>query len=100
MGNSGNLLSLSDLYAKIYFLGAPFVSVTNFAIAIIHASVDTKTPMKILLSTGLLHIILNLIFVLIFNMSVDGMAFATITSNFISAVVLLRHINKIKQKNL
>lgn len=94
MGNKGKLLNLAVIYTKIYFAGAPFVSVTNFAIAVIHAKGDTKTPMYIMSFSGLLNVILNLFFVLCCDMSVDGMAIATVMSNAASAILLTAHLMK------
>lgn len=70
MGNRGRLLTLAITYAKIYFFGVPFISATNFATAIINANGDTKTPLYIMIFSGFLNVSLNLLFVLVFNMSV------------------------------
>ena len=86
MGNEGKLLELAVRYTKIYFLGVPFISVTNFAMAIIHAGGDTKTPLYILTFTGFLNVALNLFFVLVCKFAVGGMAAATGISNVVSAV--------------
>ncbi len=88
MGNSGRLLELAVLYSKIYFLGVPFISVTNFACALIHADGDTKTPLRVLSLAGMLNVILNVISVKFFKRSVDGMAIATVISNAVSAILL------------
>lgn len=89
MGNTGKLLDLSVLYTQIYFIGVPFLSVSNYAIAILRAEGDTRTPLYILAFTGLLNVGLNLMFVLAFDMSVEGVAYATMISNAVSAVLLL-----------
>lgn len=96
MGNSGRLLTLAERYTKIYFLGVPFISVTNFAIAIIHANGDTKTPLYILTFTGLLHVVLNLFFVLVCGFSVGGMAAASGISNAASAIILVARLMRDK----
>lgn len=89
MGNSGNLLDLSVTYTKIYFLGVPFISLTNYLISILRAKGDTKTPLIVLSATGVLNVVLNLFFVLALGMSVEGVSLATSISNAASAVVLL-----------
>lgn len=89
MGNSGTLLELSLLYTYIYLAGMPFLALTNYASALLHAKGDTKTPLYVLSLTGLLNVGLNLLFVLAFDMSVDGVALATSVSNLASAVALL-----------
>lgn len=96
MGNDGKLLRLAAIYTKIYFLGVPFISVTNFAAAIIHAGGDTKTPLYIMTFSGLLNVGLNLFFVLACSMSVDGMAVATALSNAVSAILLTGHLARCK----
>lgn len=88
LGDQGHILELADLYTKIYFLGVPFISMTNFLISIFRAKGDTKTPLIVLTLTGLLNVALNLVFVLFCNMSVDGVALATAISNLASMIVL------------
>ena len=89
MGNTGSLLELSVLYTKIYFLGVPFISLTNYMISILRAKGDTRTPLIVLSATGVLNVLLNLFFVLALGLSVEGVALATSISNAVSAVVLL-----------
>lgn len=89
LGAEGNLLDLATLYTRVYFIGAPFVALTNYAVAIFRAKGDTKTPLYILTASGLVNVILNLIFVLVFGMSVDGVALATVVSNVMSSVLLI-----------
>jgi len=88
MGDEGHILDLATLYTKIYFLGVPFISMTNFLISIFRAKGDTKTPLVVLTLTGLLNVALNLLFVLGFGMSVDGVSLATGLSNLASMVIL------------
>lgn len=88
LGDKGHILELADLYTRIYFTGVPFIAMTNFLIAVFRAKGDTKTPLVVLTLTGLLNVGLNLLFVLAFHMSVDGVALATAIANFASMVVL------------
>lgn len=92
MGISGKLLELSSKYVIIYFLGAPFLSLTNYAVAILRAEGDTKTPLFVMTGTGLLNVALNLFFVLFLGMSVEGVALATTIANAASAAILLVHL--------
>ena len=89
MGNTGSLLELAVTYTKIYFLGVPFISLTNYLISILRAKGDTKTPLIVLSATGILNVLLNLFFVLAIGLSVEGVALATSISNAVSAAVLL-----------
>lgn len=89
MGAEAELLDLATLYTKIYFLGAPFLSVSNYSISIFRAKGDTKTPLLVLSLTGLVNVGLNLLFVLGFGMSVEGVALATMTAQLLNAVILV-----------
>lgn len=88
LGDKGHILELADLYTRIYFMGVPFIAMTNFLIAVFRAKGDTKTPLVVLTLTGLLNVGLNLLFVLAFHMSVDGVALATAIANLASMVAL------------
>lgn len=92
-----NDLELSKVYLQIYFIGMPFNLVYNFAAAILRAVGDTKRPLYYLIFTGLINVILNLIFVVFFNMSVAGVALATIISQFLSFLLIMRTLIKTKE---
>ena len=83
------VLDLAARYLRIYFLGMPFLMVFNFASAILRSTGDTKRPLYILLIAGIVNTVFNLIFVLVFNMSVDGVAIATCMANITSAVLIV-----------
>ena len=88
MGAEGKLFDLAVTYTKIYFLGLPAISVTNYLIAIFRAKGDTKTPLYVLSFSGLVNVVFNFIFVVTCGLSVEGVALATVISNAISAVWL------------
>ena len=94
MGTTGNLLELAIRYTYVYFLGVPFLALTNYLIAIFRAKGDAKTPLIVLASTGVLNVGLNLFFVLVCGMSVEGVALATAGANAASAVILLFILQK------
>ncbi|MGN0493177.1 MAG: MATE family efflux transporter [Acutalibacteraceae bacterium] len=96
MGYSGRLLELASKYVIIYFCGTPFLSLTNYAVAILRAEGNTKTPLYVMSGTGLLNVALNLLFVLCFGMSVDGVALATTISNAASSSILLIYLARDK----
>lgn len=89
MDSPEDVLPLSKLYLQIFFLGAPAGMVFNFGASIVRATGDTKKPLIILSATGIVNIVLNLILVIKFNMSVAGVAIATITAQYISATCIL-----------
>ncbi len=94
MGNTGSLLTLAVRYTYLYFLGVPFLALTNYLIAIFRAKGDARTPLVVLMLAGLVNICLNFFFVLVLHMSVEGVAIATSVSNVFSTVVLLRKLQK------
>ena len=94
MGAEGQLHTLAVRYTTIYFLGVPFIALTNYAIAIYRAKGDTKTPLVVLGASGILNVLLNLFFVLVCGLSVEGVALATVIANAVSALVLLWLLTK------
>lgn len=76
------------LYIKIYLLGMPAILLYNFEAAIFRSIGDTKTPLLVLAVSGLLNVALNLFFVIVLNMTVEGVAIATAVSNIVSAAIL------------
>ena len=84
-----NCLPLSNTYLSIYFLGAPFLMVYNFGASMLRAIGDTVRPLIYLTIAGVMNVIVNLITILVFNMGVAGVAYATITSQAVSAVLVL-----------
>ncbi len=77
------------LYLRIYFAGTVFNVVYNFGAAIIRAKGDTQRPLIYLTVSGVVNVVLNLIFVIVFSMDVAGVALATIISQAISAAMIL-----------
>lgn len=89
MGTPEDILGLSVLYMKIYFLGVPATMVYNFGAAILRAAGDSRRPMYYLVISGVVNVILNLFFVISLHMSVDGVAWATVISQFLSMVLVI-----------
>lgn len=107
MKSPDEILPLASLYLKIYFIGMPASMAYNFGSAILRSVGDTKRPLYFLFAAGIVNVILNLIFVIVFNMDVAGVALATIISQYISAFLVIRclmresegiklHISKLK----
>lgn len=89
MSTPDDVIELSSLYLKIYFCGMPAMLVYNFGAALLRAVGDTRRPLIFLAISGVLNVILNLFFVIVLNMSVAGVALATILSQILSAILLL-----------
>lgn len=94
MGTPDDVIGQSVLYMRIYFAGMPFMMAYNFGSAVLRAVGDTKRPLYYLLIAGIVNVILNLIFVIYFSMHVAGVATATVISQAISAVLVIRCLLK------
>ncbi|WMJ87455.1 MATE family efflux transporter [Anaerocolumna sp. MB42-C2] len=92
MGTPQDIIGLSALYMKIYFLGIPASMIYNFGSAILRAVGDSRHPMYYLVFTGIINVILNLFFIIVMHMSVDGVAWATIISQYISIVLIMSYL--------
>ncbi len=90
MGTPKENLSLATLYMRIYFCGMIFNLLLNFGASILRAAGDSTGPMKYLTIAGVVNVLLNLVFVIVLKMDVAGVALATIISQAISAVLILR----------
>ncbi len=77
------------LYLRIFFVGMPFLMLYNFTSAIMRSYGDTKRPLIVLTISGVINVLLNLLFVAGFDMSVDGVAIATVVATAFSAISLL-----------
>ena len=83
-----DVIDLSSLYLKIYFIGMPMNMLYNFSSALLRAVGDTKRPLYCLAAAGIINVVLNLVFVIGFSMSVAGVALATIISETVSACLV------------
>lgn len=94
MGTPEDIINLSVLYMKIYFISTPATMVYNFAAAILRAAGDSRRPMYYLMITGTLHVIFNLFFVIVLHMSVAGVACATVISEYLSVLLIMNCLSK------
>lgn len=83
------------LYIRIYLLGMPAILLYNFESAIFRSIGDTKVPLKALALSGIINVLLNLFFVVVLKMTVNGVAIATVISNIISSAILFVKLLKI-----
>lgn len=90
MDTPEDVLSHAVLYMRIYFIGMPAMLVYNFGAAILRAIGDTRRPLYYLLSAGVINVILNLFFVIVLDMGVAGVATATVISQIVSAILIVR----------
>lgn len=92
-----NVLNLAALYLRIYFLGMIFTMLYNFCSAILRAVGDTRRPLYYLMFSGAVNVVLNLFFVIVCRLNVAGVALATILSEGLSAVLIIRCLMKEKE---
>ncbi len=92
-----DVIDLSEVYLRIYMLGLPIIFLYNFEASIFRSNGDTRTPLIVLLVSGVLNVGLNFLFVVGFHMDVDGVAIATVISNGVSAIILFIILLKSKQ---
>ena len=83
-----DVIDLATVYLKIYFCGMPVNMLYNFGSAILRAQGDTRRPLYYLAIAGVTNVALNLLFVIVFQMSVAGVALATIISQAVSALLV------------
>jgi putative MATE family efflux protein len=83
------ILGMATLYLRIFFAGMPFILLYNFESAVFRSQGDTRTPLICLSISGVLNVALNLFFVLVCGLDVEGVALATVISNVASSMMLL-----------
>ncbi len=94
MSTPEDILPYSKLYMQIYFGGITFTMIYNFAASMLRAVGDTKGPLIYLTTAGVVNVVLNVIFVTVFGMNVDGVALATIISQGVAAFLVVRALMK------
>ena len=91
MNTPKDVIDLSVIYMKIYFLGVPGNLIYNFGAAILRAQGNSKHPLIFLTVSGIVNIVLNLILVIGFKLSVEGVAIATAVAQYLSAYFVIRY---------
>ncbi len=89
MNTPEEVMKLAELYLRIFFLAMPFIQIYDFGSAVLRSKGDSMRPLYALIASGLINIVLNLIFVIGFHMGVAGVATATVISNAFSAGMVL-----------
>lgn len=92
MSSPENVIDQAALYLKIYFVGMPIMMVYNFGSAILRAIGDTKRPLYYLTAAGFINVGMNLFFVLVLGRGVDGVAWGTVISQFVAALLIIRNL--------
>ncbi len=89
MGVPEEVMPMSLLYLRVYLAGCPVIFLYHFESAIFRSQGDTRTPLICLTISGVLNVILNIFFVVVLHMTVEGVALATVISNLVSSSLLL-----------
>ena len=84
-----DIIDLASLYMRIYFIGVLPSLIYNFGSAILRSKGDTKRPLYFMIVSGILNLVLNMVFVIVFDMSVAGVGIATVVSQAISGIMVL-----------
>ena len=90
MGTPDDVIGKSTLYMRIYFCGMPFFMMYNYGAAILRAVGDTKRPLIFLIVSGVINAVLNLFLVIGFHLDVAGVGIATVISQLVSCILVLR----------
>ena len=98
MNTPVEFLAGASLYVRIYFCGSIANIMYNFFAGILRSRGDTVRPLLFSMAGGIVNIILNLVFVLVFGMGVEGVAIATIVSQFISATLVIIHVSHLNDE--
>ena len=94
MGAPQEVIDLATLYLRIYFCGMPVIMIYNYGSAILRSRGDSKRPFFSLTLAGVLNVLMNLLFVIVFKLHVIGVALATVLSNCVSAGLILYFLIK------
>lgn len=89
-----NILEYSYQYIVIIFLGIPATYLYNLSAGMMRALGNSKAPLVILMISSVLNIVMDLVFILNFNMGVKGAAFATVLSQCIAGIICVIYIVK------
>ena len=94
MATPPDVIDLSAVYMRIYFMGMPFFMLYNYGAAILRAVGDTKRPLVFLIAAGLTNVVLDLLLVIVIPLGVAGVAIGTVASQMISCILVLRCLYK------
>ena len=94
MKSDVEVIDLSTTYLKVYFLGVPLVILYNFLSAIMCSAGDSKRPLIYLLISGTVNVILNVFFIVVVKLTVEGVAIATVVSQGLSALLCIIRLSK------
>ena len=92
MSTPEDVLPSASVYLRIYFSGIAGLLIYNMGSGILRAVGDTRRPLYFLCFSSVTNIVLDLVFVLVFHQGIAGVAYATIISQFLSALLVLAYL--------
>ena len=92
MGTPEDVMARSVLYIRIFFAGSLGLVLYNSCRGIMQALGDSRHPLYYLIFSSMLNVVLDVLFIAVFRMDVDGAALATILSQFVSVFLCLRRL--------
>jgi putative MATE family efflux protein len=98
MNVPGEILESAVSYIRIYFLSLISIITYNMGSGIIRAMGNSKTPMYIQLFGGIVHVLMDALFIAIFENGVNGVAWATLLSQTVTAVLILYYLTHLESK--
>ena len=97
MDTPEDVMPEASAYLRIYFAGVFGLLLYNIGSGILRAVGDTKRPLYFLIFSSIMNIVLDLVFVIVFHMGIEGVAYATIISQFVSAILILILLSKTRE---
>ncbi len=94
LGTPEDIMADAVVYMRVTCLGVIATAFYNGLSMILRALGDSRTPLFFLIASSLLHIVLDLLFVIYFHMEVLGVALSTVISQAISAIALFMYVNR------
>lgn len=92
MGTPSDVFDLSNLYLKIYFEGFTGLVMYNMLTGVLQAAGDARHPLIYLVISSMINVVLDIVFIAVFHMGVDGAALATILSEILTAILVMRRL--------
>lgn len=98
LGSPADVIGKSETYLRVYFCGMPVMMLYNFSTSMLRAFGDTKRPMYYLTLSGVINLVLNVIFVVAFHMDTFGVGLATVLSQAVSALLTARRLSLLDER--
>ena len=98
LGSPADVINKSEVYLRVYFCGMPVMMLYNFSSSLLRAFGDTKRPMYYLTLSGVINLILNVIFVVAFHLDTFGVGLATVLSQAVSALLTVRRLSLLDER--